>query len=97
MGLYIALAALFIIAVAYQVRTIEQRFPQWFGANFVQWPFLLDAEDRPHFELEFLDQNAQEAGLREGDVLIALDGVPVTSRSVYADTLSASIPATCWT
>ncbi len=88
--LYVGLAALLLIAVAYQARTLEERFPQWFGASFVQWPFLLDAEDRPHFDLQFLQQNARDAGLREGDTLIALNGVPVTSRSVYADTLSAS-------
>jgi sigma-B regulation protein RsbU (phosphoserine phosphatase) len=91
-ALYVALAALFIIAVAYQARTLEQRFPQWFHVNLVAWPFLLDAEDRPHFELQFLQQNARDAGLREGDALIALNGVSITSRSGYADTLSALHP-----
>ena len=91
-ALYLALIALFVIAVAYQVRTLEQRFPQWFGADFIQWPFLLDAEDQPHFKLQFLQQNARDAGLREGDTLIALNGVSVTSRSVYSDALSGSHP-----
>jgi sigma-B regulation protein RsbU (phosphoserine phosphatase) len=90
--LYLALIALFVVAVAYQVRTLEQRFPQWFGADFIQWPFLLDAEDQPHFKLQFLQQNARDAGLREGDTLIALNGVSVTSRSVYSDALSGSHP-----
>ena len=48
--------------------------------------------DRPHFELQFLQQNARDAGLRDGDALIALNGVSITSRSGYADTLSASHP-----
>ena len=53
-ALYLALVALFVIAFAYQVRTLEQRFPQWFGVDFIQSPFLLDAEDQPHFKLQFL-------------------------------------------
>jgi phosphoserine phosphatase RsbU/P len=91
-ALYVALIALFVTAVAYQARTLEQRFPQWFGVHFIQPPFLLEAEDQPHFILQFLRQNARDAGLRDGDTLIAVNGVSVTSRSVYADTLSASHP-----
>jgi phosphoserine phosphatase RsbU/P len=89
-ALYVALVALFVVAVAYQARTLEQRFPQWFGVHLIQPPFLLDAEDQPQFKLQFLTRNARDAGLRAGDTLIALNGVSVTSRSVYADALSAS-------
>ena len=89
---YVALIALFLIAVAYQFRTLELRFPQWFGAHFIQWPFMLDAEDQPNFKLMFLERNARDAGLRQGDELIALNGVSVPSRSVYSDMLSASQP-----
>jgi sigma-B regulation protein RsbU (phosphoserine phosphatase) len=90
--LYAALAALLVIFIAYQVRALKQTFPQWFGANFAKWPFLLDAEDRPHFLVDFVRDNAHSAGLRNRDVLIAINGVPVTSRSVYSDMLSASHP-----
>src|SRR5271170_4920051 len=89
-ALYVALIALFVFAVAYQARTLAQRFPQWFGVHFVQPPFLLEAEDLPHFMLQFLSRNARDAGLHAGDTLIAVNGVSVTSRSVYADALSAS-------
>jgi len=91
-ALYVGLIVLFLIAIAYQVRTLEMRFPQWFGAHFIQWPFMLDAEDEPHFKLIFLERNARDAGLRQGDALIALNGVSVPSRSVYSDVLSASHP-----
>ena len=91
-ALYAVLAILFAIATAYQVRALEQIFPQWFGAEFVQWPFLLDAENQPHFLLQFVRKEARDAGLRDGDALIAINGVRVTSRSVYADLLSASHP-----
>jgi len=48
-ALYAALGILFVIATGYQVRALKQIFPQWFGAEFVQWPFLLEAEDQPLF------------------------------------------------
>src|SRR5271156_1525477 len=91
-ALYVGLIALFLIAFAYQFRTLELRFPHWFGAHFIQWPFMLDAEDQPHFKLIYLERNARDAGLRQGDALIALNGVSVPSRSVYSDVLSASHP-----
>lgn len=89
-ALYAALAALFVVAAAYQIRALEQVFPRWFGRYLVQWPFLLDAEDRPHFSLQFVDSRGRAAGLRDGDTLVAINGVAVTSRSVYVDILSAS-------
>src|SRR5581483_11336956 len=91
-ALYAALAVLFVIAAGYQVRALKQIFPQWFGAEFVQWPFLLGAEDQPQFLLQFVREDTRAAGLHDGDALIAINGVPVTSRSVYADLLSASHP-----
>lgn len=91
-ALYAGLAVLFVMAAGYQVRALKQIFPQWFGAEFVQWPFLLDAEDKPHFLLQFVREDARAAGLHDGDELIAINGVPVTSRSVYADALLASHP-----
>jgi sigma-B regulation protein RsbU (phosphoserine phosphatase) len=94
--LYAALALLFGIAATYQVRTLKQVFPQWFGANFVQWPFLLEAEDQPHFLLQFVRKDVQASGLQNGDTLIAINGVPVTSRSIYADLLSASKAGETW-
>jgi len=91
-ALYVALTALFVIAVAYQMRALEQAFPGWFGATFVHPPFLLDAEDQPHFILQYAQPNARAAGLRNSDALISINGFPITSRSIYADLLSASHP-----
>ncbi len=85
--LYAALAALFIIAITYHARALEQAFPQWFGADFAQWPFALVAEDRPSFAAYFSFENAHTAGLRDGDTLLAINGRPLTSRSVYSDIL----------
>ncbi len=49
-------------------------------------------EDQPHFFLVFLRPEAHSAGLRDRDILLAIDGIPVTSRGVYADLLSSSHP-----
>lgn len=92
MALYVALAMLFVIAVTYQVRALEQIFPQWFGVTLVQWPFYLDAEDQPHFIVQFALQNARAAGFRNGETLIAINSVPITSRSIYSDILASSHP-----
>ncbi|HEX4168798.1 MAG TPA: PDZ domain-containing protein, partial [Bryobacteraceae bacterium] len=90
--LYSLLAVLFVIAVTYQFRAVVQTYPQWFGKHLVQWPFLLDDGDRPNFILVFLRPEAHAAGLRNGDFLIAINGVPVTSLGRYADILSSSHP-----
>jgi len=92
LGLYLALTALLVIAVAYHGRTLEQRYPQWLGIKLVMWPFLLDAEAQPHFKTSFVQPNARDAGLREGDTLLTINGVPLTSRSEYSDALAASKP-----
>lgn len=91
-ALYTVLAALFVIAVAYQVRALEQAFPQWFGVTFVQWPFYLDAEDQPHFVMQFVQSNARAAGLRDDDISIFINGISVSGRSIYSDILARSHP-----
>jgi phosphoserine phosphatase RsbU/P len=92
-GHHIALAAVFIVAISYQVRTTDQRFPQWFGIRErVMWPFLLDAEDQPHFLLQFVHSDTYKVGLREGDSLLAIDGRAITGRSVFADILAGARP-----
>ncbi len=52
-ALYSVLAALFVIAVAYHLRAVEQYSREWFGANLVNWPFLLYSEDQPHFLIHY--------------------------------------------
>ena len=87
---YATLAVLFVVAVAYQLRALEYRFPRWFRVSHVAWPFLLDAEDQPHFFLQYVRPNAQQAGLRDGDTLLAVNGRPVTGRAVLADALATA-------
>ncbi len=94
--LYLLLSAVALASVFFHFRSVEQIFPHWFGIDRANWPFLLEAEDKPQFLLTFLRQTAQKAGLQEGDRLIAINGVPVRSRSIFADLLSASKPGSAW-
>jgi sigma-B regulation protein RsbU (phosphoserine phosphatase) len=87
---YIALALISVIAISYQARALEQIFPQWFGMKMVQWPFLLQARELPHFLVEFVNGDSSAAGLENKDEIIAINGLPLSSRSVYSDILLAS-------
>ena len=94
--LYLLLGMVALASVLFHFRSLEQIFPQWFGITRSEWPFILDAEDKPHFLLQFLRENARNAGLQEGNELIAINGVPVQSRSTFADLLSSSKPGSAW-
>ncbi len=88
------LALVFIIAVAYQVRTTEYRFPGWFHhANAIMWPFRMV----PHgatatFTISFLQPNAKEAGLDKGDTLLEINGQPADAAAVFGDAIRAAKP-----
>ncbi len=91
---YSCLVVLLVLSVVYQVRRAEIRFPQWFGReNQVGSPFLLDSQgEEPAFRIIFLHPNAREAGLGEGDTLVALNGRPVTGWVTLTDALAAARP-----
>ena len=94
--LYLLLGAVALASVLFHLRSLEQIFPQWFGITRTAWPFLLEAEDKPHFQLQVLGGNARKAGLEDGDRLIAINGIPIQSRSAFADLLSRSKPGSTW-
>jgi phosphoserine phosphatase RsbU/P len=94
--LYLLLGVIALASAVFHVRSVEQIFPQWFGIERAEWPFLLDAEDQPHFLVHFPQEYAQAAGLKEGDQLIAINGIPIQSRSIFADLLLSSKPGSTW-
>ena len=95
-SLHILLGLIALASVLFHIRSVEQIFPQWFGIVRAEWPFLLEAEDKPHFRLDYLQENAPTAGLRRKDELIAINGIPIESRSAFADLLSNSKPGSVW-
>jgi phosphoserine phosphatase RsbU/P len=88
------LALLVIIAVAYQVRTAEYRFPGWFHhANAIMWPFRMFPQPATGtFTISFLHPNAKEASLREGDTLLEINGQPADAAAVFGDAIRAAKP-----
>jgi phosphoserine phosphatase RsbU/P len=87
---YVILALLFAIAFAYQLRTVEARFPHWFGqSDRARWPFLLQPDDdAPIFKIAFLQPNALQAGLHEGDRLVAINDRPVDGSAVFGEAMA---------
>ncbi len=94
--LYFLLGLVALASVLFHVRSVEQIFPQWFGITRAAWPFLLEARDEPHFLLDLLRENSRKAGLQGNDQLVAINGVPMRSRSDFADLLASSAPGLVW-
>jgi sigma-B regulation protein RsbU (phosphoserine phosphatase) len=85
---YASLAVLFVMAVTYEARYIENVFPSWFGrSNAANWPFLVGviSED---LNISFLKPEAKAAGLHEGDTLVAVNGKPLTGTAVYGEAIA---------
>jgi len=89
---YVALGAVFIAAVAYQVRFLKWQFPGWFGqGDAAAWPFVLFVQPSPPTSaivVGFLSPEAKHAGLREGDNLLAVNGRPLRGTAVYGEEMA---------
>jgi phosphoserine phosphatase RsbU/P len=84
---YICLSILFVFACAYQVRATIYYFPEYFHVRAVGWPFIpAYTEGRPL--ATFVLPNALEAGVKEGDILVAINGRPFTGTAVYGDEIA---------
>ena len=82
--IYVLLSALFLIASVYQGRFIQRRLqavtsPETFVLNQIQ-----TSDSR---RITFLNNTAEAAGLRKGDLLLAVEGRPYTGRGVLTDAL----------
>lgn len=88
---HVCLAALLAVAVAYQLRFTELTFPRFFGRpEGFDWPFLLLGEFKDPFSVDFLSQQATQAGIHRGDTLVAVNGKPVTGAAVYGEAMAAA-------
>ncbi len=89
---YVALGALFIAAVAYQVRFLKWQFPGWFGqGDAAAWPFFFFVQTSPPMPaiaVGFLSPEAKQAGLQEGDILLAVNGRPLRGTAVYGEEMA---------
>jgi phosphoserine phosphatase RsbU/P len=91
-AMYVALGALFIAAVAYQVRFLKWQFPGWFGeGDAAAWPFFIfvqTSQSTPAVAVGFLSPEAKEAGLQEGDILLGVNGRPLRGSAVYGEEMA---------
>ncbi len=85
---YVALAVLFITAIAYQVLYTKWQFPGWFGhPHAASRPFLVGAISND-LTIDFLRPEAKVAGLHAGDTLVAVNGKPATGTAVYGEIIA---------
>jgi sigma-B regulation protein RsbU (phosphoserine phosphatase) len=87
---YVCLAVVCVVAVAYQVRSMEYRFPRWFGqTDAPMWPFRAYGDDNSlSFSIAYLHASAKQAGLHEGDILLAVNGKPMTGKAVWGEAIA---------
>ena len=87
MAQYVALAVLFIMAIAYQVLYTKHQFPAWFiHPNAADWPFLVGVSN--DLSIDYLRPEAKAADLRAGETLVAVNGKPVTGTAVYGEIIA---------
>ena len=88
---YVCLALLFALASAYQIRSTMYSFPNYFHLQVAGYPFYPSfVNSRPL--AQFVGPSAQRAGLKENDILLALNGKPFTGLAVFGEAIRHAKP-----
>ncbi len=88
---YVCLALLFALAASYHVRSVMYEFPNYFHLHVVAYPFIASYK-QGHPLIEFTGGTARKAGLRDNDVLLAVNGHPMTGLAVFGEALRTAKP-----
>lgn len=88
---YVCLALLFALASAYQIRSALYAFPNYFHFKAVAYPFV-PIYDKDSAVLRFVGKSAQEAGIRNDDILLAVNGRPLTGLAVFGEAIRKGKP-----
>ena len=84
---YVCLAIMFAIASAYQARATIYSFSYYLHIQAVGWPFFPNySHGQPH--VAFVGSAAQQAGVKENDILVSVNGRPVTGLAERHDELA---------
>jgi sigma-B regulation protein RsbU (phosphoserine phosphatase) len=84
---YVCLAILFVLVCAYQARAMLYDFPEIFHHRAVGWPFIPSyTGGEPH--ATFALPNAFDAGIKEGDIVVAINGKLFTATAVYGEAIA---------
>jgi len=88
---YICLAIMFAVACAYQVRATRYAFPDYLHVRAVGWPFF-PGYSHGQLHVEFVGESALKAGVKENDVLVSVNGYPLTSLAVFGEAMRLAKP-----
>jgi sigma-B regulation protein RsbU (phosphoserine phosphatase) len=88
---YVGLALLFALASGYQIRSAMFAFPNYFHLKPAAYPFTPNY-DKGRPVLQFATKPARQAGVQNGDVLLAVNGRPLTALAVFGEAIRTSKP-----
>ena len=88
---YVCLALLFAIASAYQIRSAMFAFPNYFHLKPAAYPFTPNY-DKGRPVLQFTTKPARQAGVQNGDILLAVNGRQLTGLAVFGEAIRAAKP-----
>src|SRR5713226_2714963 len=78
---YVVLGLLFFVACAYQVRATIASFPGFLDRRAAAWPFIPGyVHGEP--KAAFVGREGRQAGIHEGDILMAVKGRTFTGLAV---------------
>jgi len=93
---YLLLALLFLGAAWYHMRAVEFRFPYWFHLQKNDEPFFLAepglANPAQPDVATFLRPRTIQAGLKDRDIVLSVNGRQLTGTRVYGEEVAASRP-----
>ena len=90
---YVCLALLFLLASGYQLFSTVSTFPDYFHRHVAGYPFAMDfVKDKPMVVSVEPKSAAQRAGMKVNDVLVSIDGHPMTGLAVYGEAIRLAKP-----
>jgi sigma-B regulation protein RsbU (phosphoserine phosphatase) len=88
---YVCLALLFALASAYQIRSAMFAFPNYFHLKAVAYPFV-PVYERGRPALQFVAKSAWQAGVQNNDILLTVNGRPLTGIAVFGEAIRTAKP-----
>jgi sigma-B regulation protein RsbU (phosphoserine phosphatase) len=90
-ALYVVLLVLAAFTFAYEVRLAYQQFPGLFGYRDAPGrPFFLETHGTDPIQISFVEANARQAGLKNGDTLLTINGRPVVGAADFGEAMAAA-------
>src|SRR6202795_1635426 len=88
---YVCLALLFALASGYHIRSVIFAFPNYFHLKVAVFPFVpVYEKGRPG--LQFVTKSARQAGVQNNDILLAVNGRPLTGLAVLGEAIHTAKP-----